>query len=218
MAAKRGHLDNRWTWGGGRWGVGWEESARRPCVIRALLAWAGSLCVLDACALHTGVNVDTRERASGQHHQSTCCVGKVHGVHTRPDTVRRAAWVCASSGVCTARGPAPCACTMCVCQCDVLHTSVLSVPVPSVRACYGHAQALHVGCALHAFSQVHSGCPGGDAGPWARALRVCVSMGGPAVSQAAGAPGPCPRLCVQARVCTWLLEEERLKMELSAPS
>lgn len=41
----------------------------------------------------------------------------------------------------------------------------------------------------------------------------------PAVTKAAaGAPGPCPQLCVHTRMCTWLLEKKCLKMELSAPS
>lgn len=40
----------------------------------------------------------------------------------------------------------------------------------------------------------------------------------PGCDGATGAPGRGPRVLVQARVCTWLLEKKCLKMELSAPS
>lgn len=74
-------------------------------------------------------------------------------------------------------------------------------------------------CALHTLGHVHSGGPGDDTGLCERALHVCVSRGGvAAVTKVVGTPGLCPHLCVQARMCTWLLEKKCLKMEPSAPS
>lgn len=80
---------------------------------------------------------------------------------------------------------------------------------PGVRAQGRPACGLSLGTRLALCS---SGCPGGETQVCAE--HTCALLGwGPRERWGCG-----PRLRVQARMCTWLVEKKCLKMELSAPS